>query len=133
MKNFNRIVFYGCSFTVGSELSDSELYPELSVEEIRRLKVKKGYEFYHKFDDVVRNKLDNPKAWPRWFCDELDIAWDNRAVSGSSTGAMIFNIERDLSNGSIKDIIKETEYKLYQQMMNERAQKQQLLRMNRHR
>jgi len=103
MKKFNRIVFYGCSFTAGSELSDKELYPQLSVEEIQKLKRKEGYEFYHKFDEKLRNKLDNPKSWPRWFCDELNIDWDNRAVPGSSMGAIVFNIEHDLSNGEIND------------------------------
>lgn len=103
LKNIKRIIFYGCSFTAGVELSDKEHYPQLSVEEIQKLKRKLGYEFYHKFDEKLRNKLDNPKAWPRWFCDELNITWDNRAVPGSSMGAIVFNIERDLSNGEIND------------------------------
>jgi hypothetical protein len=31
------------------------------------------------------------------------MTWDNRAVPGSSMGAIVFNIERDLSNGEIND------------------------------
>ena len=101
--NINRIVFYGCSYTAGSELADQELLPNLSKEEIDKLKIKEQYKFYHRFDPEEFPKLEKPKSWARWFSDELNLPWINRAKGGSSMGQIIFSIEEDLANGIILD------------------------------
>jgi len=103
LENIKRIVFYGCSFTVGSELSDQELMPHLSREEIDKLKIKEMFRFYDRFDPKEFPKLDHQKSWTRWFSDELNLPWDNRAKGGSSMGQIIFSIEEDLANGKILD------------------------------
>jgi hypothetical protein len=101
--NISRIVFYGCSFTEGAELSDCELFPTMTQDQIDKLKIKQGYSFYTTIDATVRNKLDNQRSWTRWFADELNKPWINRAVGGSSMGQIIFEIEHDLSAGKILD------------------------------
>lgn len=101
--DFKRIVFYGCSFTVGSELSDLELFPNLTQAQIDKIKIKEGYSFYNAVDPVSRDTLDNQKSWTRWFSDELGLPWENRASGGSSMGQIIFNIESDLITGRILD------------------------------
>ena len=103
LSNIKRVVFYGCSFTVGSELSDQELLPHLSKEQIDKLKIKEQYRFYDRFDPEEFPKLDNQKSWTRWFSDELNLSWVNRAKGGSSMGQIIFAIEEDLANSQILD------------------------------
>ena len=99
--NITRIVFYGCSFTVGSELSDCELMPLLSKEEIDKLKIKEQYSFYERFDRNIITQMDNKKSWARWLADELKLPWINRAKGGASMGEIVFLIEQDLALGKI--------------------------------
>lgn len=103
LTNIKRIIFYGCSYTAGSELSDIELFPNYTKEEIDKLKLKERYSVYNRVDGKIRNNLDNQKSWTRWFSDEIGIPWANRAIAGASMGEIIFNIEQDLINGSIEN------------------------------
>jgi hypothetical protein len=103
LHDINRIVFYGCSFTAGSELADQELMPNLSKEEIDKLKIEEQYLFYERFDRNIFYRLENEKSWSRWFSDELNLPWVNRAMRGSSMGQIIFDIEKDINNKEILD------------------------------
>ena len=103
LKNIKRIIFYGCSYTSGSELADQELMPNLSKEEIDKLKIKEQFHFYSRFDQNIVDQLENEKSWSRWFSNELNLPWVNRALRGSSMGNIIFNIEKDLNNKEILD------------------------------
>ena len=101
--NINRIVFYGCSFTEGAELSDYELFPTIEQSQVDKLKIKQGQSFYRLVDESLCNTLNNQKSWTRWFADELNMTWVNRATSGSSMSQIIFEIENDFSTGKILD------------------------------
>lgn len=103
MHAIGRILFYGCSFTAGSELSDLELFPTMTQSQIDKLKIKQGYSIYTTVDEKARNELDNQRSWTRWFADEIRKPWINRAIGGSSMGQIIFEIEHDLSAGKILD------------------------------
>lgn len=103
MKEINRIVFYGCSFTVGSELSDCKLFPQMTKQEIDNLKRKERYAFYNRINPIVRDNADNQQSWARWFSDELGLPWVNRATGGSSMGQIIFSLEKDLADNNIND------------------------------
>jgi hypothetical protein len=103
LSNIKRVVFYGCSFTVGSELSDYELFPDLTEAEVDALKLKKGFSVYDNFDRSTIDSMDHQKSWARWCADELGLSWENRAKLGSSLGENVFNLERDIINGSIED------------------------------
>lgn len=100
---FNRIVFYGCSFTVGAELSDHELFPNLTREQVEKRKKKAGYNFYNGLDRELLRKLDNQKSWARWFADNVGLPWENRAKPGSSMGQIIFELENDIAFNFIQD------------------------------
>jgi hypothetical protein len=103
LQNIKRVVFYGCSFTVGAELADCDIFPELSKSEIDKLKLKERYSVYNRITVKHRDSLDNQKSWSRWCADELNLPWVNRAENGSSMSQIIFSVERDLINGVIED------------------------------
>lgn len=84
IQSFNRIIFYGCSFTAGAELADQELLPNNTKEEIDNLKRAELHNFYKRFDNKLREKLEKEKSWARWFADEICLQYENRAKSGSS-------------------------------------------------
>jgi hypothetical protein len=101
--NINRVVFYGCSFTAGSELADQELLPNFSKEEINKLKEKEFYRFYDRVNDKLREELEKEKSWARWFADDLGLPYENRAKGGSSMAQIVFTVEQDLAKNTIKD------------------------------
>lgn len=103
LSNINRVLFYGCSFTAGSELADQELLPDLSKEEIDKLKAKELYSFYERVNLKLREKLEKEKSWARWFADELGLPYENRAKGGSSMAQIVFTVEQDLARNNIND------------------------------
>jgi hypothetical protein len=103
--NYTRVVFYGCSFTTGAELSDYKMFPELSFDQVEQMKLKMGYDFYlqQEINLETLNNLDNEQSWSRWFADEIGLPWLNRAKRGSSMGEIVFTIEQDLINNIITE------------------------------
>lgn len=103
---FNRVVAYGCSYTVGQELPDHEIL-NLSEDEVDTIKRNLGVSrFYSKYKRKIPSKLkrkENELSWARWFSDELGVDYANRAQSGSSVQWSIYKIESDLASGFLKD------------------------------
>ena len=107
----DRIVFYGCSYTFGSELADHDVIPHLSIDEIDHLKRKLGNaEFYKKFTGklsndnmLLRTTLENKRSWAGKFGDILSKPVINRAKPGSSNAEMIYTLEYDLKTHLIQE------------------------------
>jgi len=87
----SRLVFFGCSFTSGHELSD---HHNLNMSFADCNKLKKTFAYIGDFDQYVVNKtglskeqiydIDRTYAWPKKLCDRLGITHKNLAVPGGS-------------------------------------------------
>jgi hypothetical protein len=108
MTNFNRIIAYGCSITSGFELADKEFVPEMSEDEINRIKRKHGIEYWVDFlekrvsEKDLRSK-EAEYAWPKYIASSLNLEYINRAVPGANSQLMIYLLENDIEQGFVKD------------------------------
>lgn len=102
---FNRLVAYGCSHTSGAETIDEEWYPGAE-----QIKIKNGphyfYELLFKSKNLNFHDYDNlskKNSWANQLADRFNIPCLNNSVSGNSFQKMYWELERDLSNGTILD------------------------------
>ena len=101
---YKRLVAYGCSFTAGDELADSQVLgiPEEEVDALKRAGISRE-ELYGKLrsrtDEVL--EINKTLAWPRWFADYYGVPYSNRARPGGSIQQMLYRLERDLANNLI--------------------------------
>ncbi len=108
---FNRVVSYGCSFTVGDETADYLLRPELTEEEVDKEKRQMGIKnwcnaYANNLSDKLYNKRLNEtlsNSWANQLARMLGVPCVNKAQSGHSIECIIYNIETDLFNGDITD------------------------------
>ena len=105
INQFTRIIFYGCSFTAGAELSDHEYAPNLTIDQVDDLKRKIKHEFYSKYnvDWSELAKRDYEKSWAKSCADQLGLEYVNKATLGASMDEITYYIEMDLASGFIKD------------------------------
>lgn len=102
---YKRIVAYGCSFTAGDELGDSQGLgiPEEKLDALKRSGTPRS-QLHGNF--AIREtciKLGKELTWVRWLSDKYSIPYSNRAHAGGSLPQMVFRIERDYRTGLIKD------------------------------
>jgi len=102
---FKRLVAYGCSFTSGAETIDEEWYPGAE-----QIKIKHGPHYFYNLLYKEKNltfhsydQLSKKNSWANQFADTLGIPCLNNSVSGNSIYKMYWELERDLSNGTILD------------------------------
>lgn len=105
IEEIKRIIFYGCSFTAGQELSDHEYCPGMTIDEVDELKRNIGHKFYTKFNidnnELLKKNLE--KSWAKWCAEELKLEYINRSKPGSSLQEIIFCLEKDLANDNINN------------------------------
>ena len=116
---YNRIISYGCSFTAGAELGDTEVLG-MTEEEMRKLVKKHSlqgagdlWQFLRDCmklsssdADELLEKINNhnlTKSWPNFIAKYFDVPLVNRAISGSSLSHTVSSILTDLHNSDIKD------------------------------
>jgi hypothetical protein len=112
---FKRVVAYGCSFTAAEETADHE-YFDMDEDELDLIKKSGGEnrttnkEFY----EVVSNKGEffSPKlqiahshkySWASHLAQDLDCSLVMRAVPGTSLGHAVYEIQKSLFDGGIKE------------------------------
>ena len=103
---YSRIIFYGCSFTAGNELSD-HIDLGISVKECDTIKRKSSVPvFYSKTlitDPKIRHINDSNLSYAKTIAQHLNLEYINRAESGSSMQYILYHIERDFLQGLILD------------------------------
>ena len=107
VSNFNKIIAYGCSFTAGQELGDAEILGK-THDEVDRLKAEYGLgdKAYRKvYGGLAREAEAHGKtlAWPSQLAKKVNIPCSNRAVNGSNISNVMFRIQKDMHEGSIKE------------------------------
>lgn len=125
LRSFSRVVAYGCSYTAGDELLDSQVLHKLgSEEEIDNLKRKYTNQKINEFRSTYYNsKYVDPKwirhdgkfdwgtkiqeeqklSWVRHLADNLNLPYLNRGWGGASIDYCIYKYEEDLIQGSITE------------------------------
>lgn len=125
LRNFSRVVAYGCSYTAGDELLDAPILHRLgSEEEVDNLKRKYTNQKITEFRSTYYNsKYVDPEwimpngnfdwgrkireeqklSWIRHLADNLNLPYLNRGWGGTSIDYSIFSYEEDLINGTITD------------------------------
>lgn len=113
MRTIDRVVAYGCSWTVGSELMD-HIHMNVSFDECNAIKktylaTDKPYENMHKFIEKydIGNKslieLNHRNSWAGQLAQRLNKPIINRAAGGSSLDQNYFALYSDYINGKILD------------------------------
>jgi hypothetical protein len=111
MRQVDRVVAYGCSWTAGSELMD-HVHMGVSFEECNAIKktyiaAGKTHENMHKFidryniNDPTNLALNQRSSWAGQLAGLLGKPIDNRAVGGSSLDQAYFELYRDYHEGKI--------------------------------
>ena len=105
MRNFDRIISYGCSHMAALETVDHEYHPDAD-----KIKEKHGYPFFRRL--LCENKdfdyseyIENGKrySWPVLLAKKLNVPCLNKAVPANSLYKIIYEFESDQSSGSLTD------------------------------
>lgn len=107
-----KLFAYGCSFTYGSELADSD-FAKMSREQTEILKTKIGHtgfynRYIHKRFDKEYTELMHKKSYVHTIADIINAdSYINRAVPGGSNTHVFYRILEDINLGNIssEDII----------------------------
>ena len=107
VSNFNKIVAYGCSFTAGQELGDADILG-ISHDEVDRLKAEHGLgdQAYRKVYGKLAKEAEahgKTLAWPSQLAKKVNLPCSNRAANGSNLSNVIFKIQKDMRDGSLKE------------------------------
>lgn len=112
MTNFpyKRIISYGCSFTAGDELGDSEILgwseDELEIY-AKKNKIPSSVQLFHDYlkldSSVVKNIYDYNKtlSWPNYVAKYFNVPLLNRAKGGGTNEWMIHQYMKDKKSGLI--------------------------------
>jgi hypothetical protein len=106
VKNTNRIIAYGCSYTSGAELMD-HVYLNMTFD--RCNSIKKYFSFnpttvskFSKFYNIKEaDSLNRQNSWAAHLSKKLNKSFENRAEQGSGLDQVYFKICEDLRNGLI--------------------------------
>jgi hypothetical protein len=105
MKDFDRIVSYGCSHMAALETVDIEYHPDAD-----QIKEKHGYPFFRRllgenkdFDYLNYVEKGKQYSWPVLLSKKLNVKCVNRAFPANSIYKIIYDFEYDRSAGSLSD------------------------------
>ena len=108
--HYNRVVAYGCSFTVGEETADTFVRPGLTLDQIDDEKRSMGMEAWlfkyltpNKANSPQRKREANSNSWANQLAAMLGVPCVNNSRSGNSMECMIYEIEKDLFTGKITE------------------------------
>lgn len=112
--NFDRIVFYGCSITAGSEIGNelflnNDYKRKFDISDIDKIKKQHTRKlFIEKYinSDVSFEEIENyskTKSWANKLAQLFNVDCDNRSVPAGNNQLSVHNIELDLSLSLIKD------------------------------
>jgi hypothetical protein len=109
--SFDRVLIYGCSWSLGQELVDHEVF-QMTFEECNKWKQKyktipewlqSSISKNHTVSDIIDQHimLYKKASWGGQIASKLDKPFDNRARGGTGIDEHLFEISRDFYSGKI--------------------------------
>lgn len=106
IKNADRIVAYGCSYTAGSELMD-HFHMNMTFDKCNSIKrhfasnSKAMFKFFESFKLSEVDYLNRQNSWAAHLSKKLNKSFENRAEGGAGLDQVYFKISEDLRTGKI--------------------------------
>jgi|688.fasta_scaffold00615_23 hypothetical protein len=108
--SFDRIVFYGCSWTEGQEIIDHEVF-DMTFEKCNEWKKQfksyvewnNSYHGKHIVKDIVKQNINlyHRASWGGQLASKLNKNFENRSKGGTGIDEHLFRIIKDYHNGNI--------------------------------